>query len=127
VTNIFEGIKSLALLERSLDLRALKHLQIVSNIANTTNAGYEAFEVVLDGALKGLDGDDGSSASLSVTHEKHLSPGGPDLQGVEYKPQVTKMEEEMARLTENHLMYNASVELLNRQLRMLRLAIMDRA
>lgn len=124
--SIFEGIKSLAVLERSLDLRALNHLQIVSNIANSTNPGYEAFEVVLDGALKSLDGDE-PQVTLSMTDERHLGEGGPDLQGVEYKPQVTKMEEEMARLTQNHLMYNASVELLNRQLRMLRLAVTDRA
>lgn len=126
MTNILDGIKTFALLERSLDLRALKHLQIVSNVANATNPEYQAFEAVLDGAMKGLSSD-GSKISMAKTHERHLSPGGTGAEGVEYEPQTTEMEQEMARLTENNLMYNASVEMLNRQLRQLMLVIQDRA
>lgn len=125
MTNIFDGIKSFALLERSLDLRALKHLQIVSNVANASNPEYQAFDVVLDDALQGLSSDT-SAISMSRTDERHMAPGGGAAQGVEYRPESVEMEQEMAKLTENNLMYNASVELLNRQLRHLRLVIADR-
>ena len=46
--SILQGLKSLNLLEQNLKLRAQKHLQIVSNIANFSNPDYKAFEMVLD-------------------------------------------------------------------------------
>ncbi len=48
VKSILQGLKSLNLLEQNLKLRAQKHLQIVSNIANFSNPDYKAFEMVLD-------------------------------------------------------------------------------
>lgn len=123
--DIFQGVKNLALINRSLDLRAQKHLQVVSNISNSFDPNYQAFEMVLDGALKDFE-PDGSGVAMKITHERHLTPGNQASQAVEYRPQVTVLEEEMARLTENHIMYNASVDLFNRQIRLIRLAVTDR-
>lgn len=123
--DILQGVKSLVLMERSLDLRALKHLQIVSNIANSSDPNYQAFEAVLDGALKDLE-TDGTRVAMTVTNERHMMPGNQASQAIEYRQQVTHLEEEMARLTENNLKYNATVDLMNRKLRILKMAVVDR-
>lgn len=127
MSDLLQNVKSLVLLQKSLDLRALRHLQIVSNIANSSDPDYKPFEAVLDGALKNMDGD-GASTPMATTDEKHLQPDGASGSGgVVFVPQNTELEQEMSRLVENNLMYNASVELLNRQLRIIKLAVMDRA
>ncbi len=119
--SFLEGVKGISFLERNLDLRALKHLQIVSNLANSSNPNYKAFEVVLDKALQSLDGNT-SVVSMTLSNSRHLAPGGSQPGGVELRPKVVSFDEEMTRLIQNHLTYNASAEILSRQFRILKAA-----
>ncbi len=123
--SILQGLKTFNLLEQNLKLRARNHLQIVSNIANSPNPDYKAFEMVLDGALQSLDGNK-PNVSMSITNQRHLTPAGSMDAGVELRPQAIEIEEQMIRLVQNHLSYNASVEILSRKLRQLKLAMEGR-
>ena len=125
--NILQGLRTLNLLEQNLKLRAQNHLQIVSNIANSPNPDYKAFEMVLDGALQSLAGNK-PSVSMSITNQRHLTPAGSGSMDteVDLRPQAIEIEEQMTRLVQNHLSYNASVEILSRKLRQLKLAMEGR-
>jgi len=113
------------LLGKNIDLRARHQNLIASNIANADTPNYVpkslAFEDELQGALKG-----GSKGSPAVTNSRHLplKGSGNRLQSVTghvvETPAKTpgkdgnavEIENEMGRMMENQIMYNASVQIL---------------
>jgi len=134
VTQIFGN--TVELLGKSLDLRVKRQALIAGNLANAETPGYTpsdlSFESELKSALK-----KGGSAAPATSNPRHIqlrgsaagldqvagqviqitgSGGGKDGNGVE-------MESEMGRLAENQIMYNASVQLLNRKFEMMKQAI----
>ena len=118
--------KTLPLLERTMDLRARRHDAIVSNISNQDTPNYKAFDVLVEEALAKSDSE--SPAHKMVrTHEMHFRPvktEGPDpvftrrpsspydLRGDGNSVDIDK---EMTRMTENHLMYNATAQIVSRK------------
>lgn len=126
------------LLGKSVDLRAKSQNLIASNIANAETPNFVpkslSFEGELQDAMK--SGNRGSSTP-AVTHPRHMpihSSGG-GLQSVSGKiietPAKTpgkdgnavELENEMGKMTENQVMFNASVQMLNKKLEGLRTAI----
>lgn len=126
------------LLGQSIDLRAKNQNLIVSNIANAETPNFIpkslAFEQELQGALK--NGQSGQRPS-SLPHPRHIPirGGGSSLQSVSGQvietPAKTpgkdgnavELEDEMGRMAENQIMFNASVQLLSKQFADLRTAI----
>ena len=126
------------LLGKSVDLRAKNQNLIASNIANAETPNFTpkslAFEDELQGAIKS-----GSrrAPTASVTHSRHIQirGSGGNLQSVSGKvietPAKTpgkdgnavELENEMGKMTENQVMFNASVQMLNKKFEGLRSAI----
>lgn len=113
------------LLGKNIDLRARHQNLIASNIANAETPNYVpkslAFEDELQGALKG-----GGKGTPAITHGRHVPLKGSAnrLQSVTghvvETPAKTpgkdgnavEFENEMGRMMENQIMYNASVQIL---------------
>jgi len=124
------------LLGKSLDLRAQNHNRISANIANAETPGYTpttlSFEKELQGALRSK-----GEATPSVTHPRHISlkgdAGSLDLvQGsvVEAPAESpgldgngVELENEMGKMVQNQIMYNADVQFLSKKFAALTLAI----
>jgi flagellar basal-body rod protein FlgB len=116
------------LLGKNIDLRAKHQNLIASNLANAETPNYVpkslVFEDELQGALKG-----GSKGSPALTNGRHLplKGAGNRLQSVTghvvETPAKTpgkdgnavEFENEMGRMMENQVMYNASVQILSKQ------------
>lgn len=114
----------LQLLERAMDLRSRQHERIAINLANRDTPGFRAFEVDLAAALSAEAGTAGSPA-LERTHPDHKAGAGEmtrdqtPLRPVERSPgsargdgNTVDLDREMARLSENALMYTAAARVL---------------
>jgi flagellar basal-body rod protein FlgB len=117
---------NIELLSKNIDLRAKQQNLISSNLANAETPNYVpkalVFEDQLQGAIKGK-----SASSPALTNDRHLPlRGGASgkLQSVSGRvvetPAATpgkdgnavELENEMARMMENQIMFNASVQIL---------------
>ena len=127
---------TIRLLEKNLDLRAMNQNLISANLANAETPGYIpkrlSFEGELKDALKNRGGDtppltdprhiplNGRSAGLDRVQgtiiEAPDGSVGDDGNGVE-------LENEMGRLAENQILYNASIQLAVKNFEMLKTAI----
>ncbi len=120
-----------AAIDRVLDLRTRQQGMAAANLANADTPGYRARHVDFGKSLTRLLrmqasqpvkthgahlGDDASRAVVVRTVDPH--PWAADGNSVD--PQ-----REMAVLTENQLLYNASIEIFNRRLGMLRYAVSE--
>ncbi|MBI2877623.1 MAG: flagellar basal body rod protein FlgB [Candidatus Tectomicrobia bacterium] len=122
-------------LSRVLDARSLRHSLLTTNIAHADTPQYRPSELKFAEVLNQIRAEQGGSPLLR-TDPQHLPasgsregkeawasaiespalPAGNDGNGVE-------MEKEMAKLAENTLMYNASVQILSKLFSQVRYAI----
>jgi len=124
------------LLGKSIDLRTKNQNLISSNIANAETPNYTpkslVFEDELQGALKG-----GQKGTPAITNPRHIPLKGTNgrLQSVTGRvvetPSKTpgkdgnsvELENEMTKMSENQIMYNASVQILSKKFAGIRAAI----
>lgn len=121
IKGLFGG--TLPLLERTLDLTALRQKLISSNIANEETPGYKAKDIDFGKELKSFM--NGSGASLTATHSGHISmgvnmdkganileskQGGSGLDG-----NNVSLEKEMVKMSENGLRHEAAMTILARK------------
>jgi len=137
-----EGIFSntIDLLGKSVDLRAKNQNLIASNVANAETPNFVpktlAFEQELQGALKNRQPGQRHSSPPNARHIPiRGSGGGTAVQSVSgtvvETPAKTpgkdgnavEIENEMGRMAENQIMFNASVQMLNKKFEGLRAAI----
>ncbi|OGP95288.1 MAG: flagellar basal-body rod protein FlgB [Deltaproteobacteria bacterium RBG_19FT_COMBO_56_10] len=123
------------LLGSSLDLRAQRHKLLSSNIANQETPGYRAVDINFEQEMKKAEGSMPSGQPLSATNAMHISAGGQaalapavvdrvtDLEG--YDRNSVGIEGEMARLSENTIMYKTSAQLLKHKFNILMTAIKE--
>jgi flagellar basal-body rod protein FlgB len=134
ITGIFNT--TIQLLGKNIDLRAKNQNLISSNIANAETPNFIPkaleFEQELQGALKG-----GSKGSQAITNARHFPLKGASARLETVSGQVVEtpaktpgkdgnaveLENEMSRMMENQIMYNASVQILSKQFNELRTAI----
>lgn len=137
-----EGIFSntIDLLGKSVDLRAKNQNLIASNIANAETPNFVpktlAFDDELQSALKSRSSGQQSSAS---PHQRHIPVrgSGTALQSVSGRiietpantpgkdGNAVEIENEMGKMAENQIMFNASVQLLTKKFEGLRSAIRE--
>lgn len=139
-----EGIfnNTITLLGKSIDLRAKNQNLIASNIANAETPNFVpktlAFEQELQGAL--ANRQDGQRPS-HAPHPRHIpvrgAGAGTALQSVTGRVVETpastpgkdgnavELENEMGRMAENQVMFNASVQMLTKKFEGLRTAIRE--
>ena len=117
-------------LEKVLDLRSRQHELTVTNLANADTPGFEARKVDFARSLRRMLGQAGEPVR---THRAHLgaSEGATPIVELEVAPpwagdgNSVDPQREMAVLTENQLLYTASVEMLNRRVGLLRYAVSE--
>lgn len=121
---LFKG--TFPLLEKALDLRSLKHNVTVSNIANKDTPNYKAFDLIVEEELEKVMGS-GKELGLIRTRRGHLPGRGVGGGAVRLRIDNTSqlslkrdgntvnIDKEMAKLSENNLMYNALAQIISRK------------
>jgi flagellar basal-body rod protein FlgB len=136
VNSIFGN--TIELLGKTMDLRIKNHNRIAANLANAETPGYTptalSFQDELKEAVKGRTVPNATSATTNPRHIplRHMHNDIEDVQGrIVETPSRTagkdgnsvELENEMGRMAENQVLYNASVQLLNKKFEVLKYAI----
>ena len=125
--------KTTQALEASLKYRQLRQELIASNIANAETPGYKAKKIDFEEALaRALDVD--GEQTLKTTDSRHFNVGGGGFNNL--KPEIYEesnivspdgntvdRDAEMAEMAENKIMYDASVQLLNKKLGLMKYVV----
>lgn len=116
------------------DLSALKHKLIASNVANAATPGYQKKEIDFDQELKKAIRKPRIAANM--TDPKHIplgnTPGGPpkikQIKQTENSTGVNSVDidEEMAELAQNQIIFDYGAEMLTRKFKGLKSAIRGR-
>lgn len=120
-----------ASIEKVLDLRSRQHGLVVTNLANSDTPGFKARKLDFHRSMARLQ--QGIAGSPMRTHRAHLGgESGNDaslvIDMVAPPPWAgdgnsVDPQREMAVLTENQMLYNASVEVINRRIGLMRYVI----
>lgn len=119
-------------LQQVLSLRLQQHGLGASNLANANTPGFEAKRVDFEKALGQVFSQGG--VQMKRTQAGHTGAAGRDgsapIKSIEAHPMAqdgnsVNAEQEMMLLTANNLQFNATVEVLSRQLAMLEYAASD--
>ena len=132
VNGIFD--KTLWALENVLEYRLKNQNVIASNIANANTPGYKAKELVFEDALRdALDID--SVITMKGSSPKHIKGGSPFPDAPMIVEQVNNVSsidgntvdsnEEMVKMAENQLIYNAASDMVKRKMALLKYAISE--
>ncbi len=126
--------RSMNALSQSLNFRQLRNDLISSNIANADTPGYKAKEINFEDSLARSINTDGQQ-KLNTFSENHYDVGEGGLDNLELE--VTEStnnhesldgnnvnrDEEFANLAENRILYDASIQLMNKKLGLIKYAI----
>lgn len=126
--------KTLQAMTTALNFREMRQKLITSNIANANTPGYKAKKMDFEEALaRALDVD--GQMRMGATDGRHFNVGGGGFNNLE--PEIYEnpngvvsengntvdVEAEMAVMTENKLMYDALVQLINKKMGIMKYAI----
>ncbi|MBA4397633.1 MAG: flagellar basal body rod protein FlgB [Syntrophus sp. (in: bacteria)] len=99
-----------------IDVRAQQHRVILSNVANLDTPGFKASELNFDNELRSA-----KNVGMARTNPRHLTGKKESAGSVSYDIKESndpvKLDTEMAKLSENQLLYNATVDILARKFR----------
>ncbi|MBW1783281.1 MAG: flagellar basal body rod protein FlgB [Deltaproteobacteria bacterium] len=121
---LFRG--AFPVLEKALDLRSMKHNLIVSNIANKDTPDYKAFDLIVEEELA-KSGEKWGGATMTKTDDAHLSGStsnrmiGRSMRGkgeelaLRGDGNSVDIDKEMAKLSENNLLYDTLAQILSRK------------
>jgi flagellar basal-body rod protein FlgB len=116
--------RTIGLLQRSLDLRSFRHRILSDNLANAETPNFipkeVSFQKVLQETMQG-----GSAVFLRTTHSSHLS--GASRVPIETVPsgQSVELDQEMGKLAENNLMFQAGIQVLLKKFEGLKTVIQE--
>jgi len=123
--------KTIQFLSHALDFRSKNHSAISSNLANIDTPGYQPRTMIFDRALQ--DAMDGKSLPIRTTNPKHFSHPGRYIGERPYRIQIKgksnsasnqlNIDQEMAKMVQNNLLYEAYARLLSKKFEGLRTAI----
>ncbi len=126
--------KTIGLLENLLDLRSKRHNLILSNIANQDTPRYKARDLSFSDELKARINAPGEG--LMVTSPGHI--GGSSDVFIEKGKVITEqtkaigidqnsvnVDQEMANLAENSIMYNATAQIIGTKFKALKNAVRE--
>ncbi len=122
--------KTMSLVQKSLDIRTTRHNVLSSNIANIETPDYVSrdlpFQKILERYLEPASG-----IPLKTTHPRHIPEGGEDRRDfsaeIETDPGSggVDVDQQMAKLAENNLMFQAGVQALIRKFEALKTTLSD--
>ncbi|MBC99110.1 MAG: flagellar basal body rod protein FlgB [Halobacteriovoraceae bacterium] len=126
--------KTLKALAASLNFRQMRQEVISSNIANADTPGYKAKRVDFEQALaRALDVD--GQMKMKTGDEEHFDVGNGGFDNLE--PEIYEdpngvvsedgntvdREQELAKMAENRILYDAAVQLLNKKIGLMKYTI----
>ncbi len=115
---------TIGLIQKSLNLRALRHRVLSDNIANADNPDHLPREIPFQQVL--LEAmEDRSSLRLQRTHAHHLSGGFEEPIPLPASPGGFHLDQEMAKLAENNLLFQAGVQALLKKFETLKTVISE--
>ena len=126
---------TMAVLQKSLDLRSQKQEVIASNIANAETPGYSARKLEFEKDLRNAINN--PETKIRTTNPKHFPIGVGGIEGVQgtlTKQRSTNpvgdgnsvsLDDEMLDLAENQLLYEAGSQILKKKLSLLKYAASD--
>jgi len=111
--------RTVALLQRSLDIRSSRHRILSNNVANVETPGYASQDLPFEKILERFM-DPPSVLPLRKTHPLHLPPSGTEYSPQDFTSEVetdpgaegVNIDEQMAKLAENNLMFQAGIQAL---------------
>jgi flagellar basal-body rod protein FlgB len=126
--------KTFQALATSLKFREMRQEVGSSNVANAVTPGYKAMKLDFEEALARAVDSDGQ-LTMESTDDRHFNVGGGGFNNLE--PEIYEdpngvvsengntvdVESEMARMAENKLMYDTTVQLINKKLGLMKYAI----
>ena len=116
---------AMTLLERLLHQTAVRQRVLASNIANVDTPNYRAKDVTFDSVL-------GGEMRIAATDPKHLQPSssGSGSGNVSNEDSLmwadknnVEMDQEVAKMTQNAMLFEAGVTLLKRRIQMFKSAL----
>lgn len=122
--------QTMGTLNRSLDVRTARHRVLSSNVANAETPNYAPkdlpFQKILERAT-----ESSSAIPLRKTHPQHFPE--PGILTSEWSAEVesqasgegVNIDQEMAKLAENNLMFQAGVQSLVKKIEALKMTISD--
>ena len=129
--NIFDP--TIGALNTSLNIRLMNQNVISSNIANADTPNFKAKRLDFEQELRTALQADGDDVALAGGEAGHIAPSKTDPVNVELyvdpngveslDGNTVQRDKEMAEMVQNQIMYNSSLELLNKKLGMLKYAI----
>lgn len=123
--------KTMASLERSLNLRSVNQKLIVSNIANMDTPNFKAFKMMVNEEMQGASGET-HQLNMTRTQVGHLSMTPESkamgrIERVENDPMALRgdgntveLDTEMSNLAENSLLYNAATRIISNKFKLLK-------
>ncbi|MDJ0856078.1 MAG: flagellar basal body rod protein FlgB [Desulfobacterales bacterium] len=125
---------TLAMLERSLNLRSRNQKLIVSNLANLDTPNYKAFKMMVADQMAGHSEND-AQVTMTRTRIGHMASGHAAsetmrAERIDHNPlsmrgdgNTVELEREMSNLAENTLMYNTATRLVANKFNLLKSVI----
>jgi len=110
------------LMKKSLNFMSTRQTLISSNISNADTPGFKASDIDFQAQLRLAIGSKGS-LNLRTTNEKHIGPSTSDIMDLAADPfeedaaaksngNNVDIDHEMAKMAENQILYNATVQLM---------------
>ncbi len=124
-------------MKKSLDLMSTRQSLISSNIGNLDTPGFKASDIDFQGQLREALGSKGK-LNLQATNEKHFGPKTSNISNLTADPfeeedaaksngNNVDVDKEMAKLAENQIVYNATIQLMMKRGSTVRAAITETA
>lgn len=115
---------TLNFIQRALDILSVRHKIVSINISNLDSPNYVGKEIpfrkILEDSLSNP-----SPFSLQKTHPNHIDLFNEKTISVLSKDSMLSIDQEMAKLAENQLMFQAGVQALLKKLEALRITIQE--
>jgi flagellar basal-body rod protein FlgB len=112
--------KTFDVLSNMLSYRSKRHQVILSNVTNIDTPGYKAADISFPKDLREALVNKGN-VQMTKTQDRHMAPeikkSDPENFEVRETEEAVTLDTEMANLSENHLMYNMTVDMLARKFR----------
>ena len=111
-------------LQNSLDVRTSRHKVLSGNVANAETPNYQAKDIPFQRILEGSLHSD-SSLQLINTHPAHFPIFQEASTPVETSGDGVNLDQEMANLAENNLLFQAGIQALMKKLEALKTTIIE--
>ena len=122
IDRILFSDKAPTLMKKSLNMMSTRQNLISSNISNVDTPGFKASDIDFQAQLRSSIGSKGS-LNLRTTSDKHFGPSTSSIMDLEADPfeedaaaksngNNVDIDNEMAKMAENQILYNATVQLM---------------